>query len=67
MVKTSDNDHVDDLVGRAVEDYFQRLRRGERPQLDDLVDQYPEIKGVLETVIPGLQAVESVILHACRR
>ena len=55
--KTGD-DHIDDLVGRAVEDYFQRLKRGEQPQLDDLVGQYPEIKGILETVIPGLQAAE---------
>ncbi|MCA9216794.1 MAG: serine/threonine protein kinase, partial [Planctomycetales bacterium] len=58
MVKTSGTDHIDVLLGRAVEEYFHRLRRGERPQLDEFVEQYPEIKNLLETVVPGLQAAE---------
>ena len=58
MVKTTGEKYIDDLVGQAVDDYFQRLRRGERPQLDDFVSQYPEVKSILETLIPGLQAAE---------
>ena len=49
---------IDDLVGQVVEEYFQRLKRGERPQLDEFVEQYPEISDMLKTVIPGLQAAE---------
>ncbi len=58
MVHTERGDDIADLVGRVVEEYFERLRRGEHPQLEEFVEQYPEISDLLRTVIPGLQAAE---------
>ena len=58
MVQTASNVQIDDLVGKVVEEYFQRLDRGERPQLDEFVERYPEIGDLLRTVIPALQAAE---------
>ena len=58
MEDTGHKDDAADLVGRVVEEYFVRLRRGERPKLDEYVQQYPAISDLLRTVIPGLQATE---------
>ena len=57
MVHTECGDGAD-LVARVVEEYFERLRRGENPQLEEFVEQYPEISDLLRTVIPGLQVAE---------
>ncbi len=58
MAQTAGSDRIDDLVGKVVEEYFQRSQRGERPQLDEFVERYPEIGDLLKTVIPALQAAE---------
>ena len=58
MAYTTSGDQIDDLVGKAVEEYFQRSERGERPQLAEFVEQYPEISDVLKSVIPALQAAD---------
>ncbi len=58
VTHTTSGDDVDDLVGRVVEEFFQRLKRGERPQLDEFVENYPEISDILKTIIPGLLAAE---------
>ncbi len=55
MAQTSGGDHVEDLVGRVVEEYLQSLERGERPQLEEFVEHYPEIGDVLKTVIPAFE------------
>ena len=58
VAHTERGDDIADLVARVVEEYFERLRRGERPQLEEFVEKYPEISDLLRTVIPGLQAAE---------
>jgi hypothetical protein len=58
VAHTDDSDQLDGLVGKAVEEFFQRCQRGERPQLDEFVEQYSEISDLLKTVIPALQAAE---------
>ncbi len=58
MVQTASNAQIDNLVGKVVEEYFQRLDRGEQPRLDEFVERYPEIGDLLRTVIPVLQAAE---------
>ena len=58
MVHTEREDDVADLVARVVEEYFERLRRGEHPRLEEFIEQHPEISDLLRTVIPGLQAAE---------
>jgi len=58
VAPTAGSDQIDDLVGKVVEEYFQRLERGERPPLDEFVERFPEISDLLRTVIPALQAAE---------
>ncbi len=58
MARTDESDKVDGLVAQAVEEYFRRSQRGERPQIDEFAEQYPEIGDLLRTVIPALQAAE---------
>ncbi len=60
MEHTEHADDIADLVARVVEEYFERLRRGEQPRLEEFVEKYPEISDLLRTVIPGLQAAEQV-------
>ena len=55
---TDREDDSADLVARAVEEFFERSRRGEQPQLYEFVARYPAIGELLATVIPGLQAAE---------
>ena len=56
MARAASGDHIDSLVGRVLDEYFQRVKCGERLELDEYVKQYPEISDLLKTVIPGLQA-----------
>jgi WD40 repeat protein/serine/threonine protein kinase len=58
VVLTEHGDDTTDLVARVVEEFFERSRRGERPQLDEFLAKYPAIGDLLATVIPGLQAAE---------
>jgi serine/threonine protein kinase/WD40 repeat protein len=58
VAPTAKGNQLDDLVGNAVEDYFQRVEHGEQPQLDDFAQRYPEISDMLKKVIPALQAAE---------
>ena len=58
MVDTEHDADSADLVARVVEEYFECLRNGEAPELDEFVERYPAISDILRTVIPGLQATE---------
>ncbi len=58
MLQSEHDEARADLVARVVEEYFERARRGEHPQLEEFVERYPEISDLLRTVIPGLQAAE---------
>lgn len=58
MTKTAHSDQIDELVGKAVEEYFHCTRRGEMPKLDEFVRRFPEISDLLRNVIPALQATE---------
>ena len=58
MKQQADNDHVDELVGKVVEEYLQCCERGEQPQLDEFVERHPEVGDILQTVIPALHATE---------
>lgn len=56
--QTTSSNQLDDLVGQAVGEYFQYLESGKQPQLSEFVERYPEIRELLKTVIPALQAAE---------
>lgn len=58
MAQTSESDRLEELVGRAVEEYMQRVERGERPQLDEFAKRYPEIGEVLKSIIPAFEPTE---------
>lgn len=60
MPQTADDD-LDDLVGRAVEEYLGLLDEGEQIQLDEFVERYPEISDLLKTVIPAFERTERTL------
>ena len=59
MPHTATTDHRDDLVSKAVEEYFVAVERGESPELEHFVNRYPDIQDILKTVIPALQVADS--------
>ena len=58
MAPPAKSDDLDVLVGQVVEEYFQLVEQGQRPQLDEFAQRYPEISDLLKKVIPALQAAE---------
>ena len=60
MAQTADDD-LDDLVGRAVEEYLQLLDEGEQIQLEEFAGRYPDISDLLKTVIPAFERTERTI------
>jgi serine/threonine protein kinase/dienelactone hydrolase len=55
MSQTTGGDHIEELVGRAVEEYMQSAERGERPQLDEFAKRYPKISEILKSIIPAFE------------
>lgn len=55
MTNEADEGDLDDLVGKAVGDYFAQLERGERPQIHEFVRQYPDVQELLKTLIPAFE------------
>jgi serine/threonine protein kinase/WD40 repeat protein len=45
------------LVGRVADEFAERLRRGERPAVEEYVRQFPEVAAALRDVLPALQAL----------
>ncbi|HEY3241908.1 MAG TPA: serine/threonine-protein kinase, partial [Phycisphaerae bacterium] len=52
------------LLGRAADEYTQRLQRGERPDIEEYVQNYPQIAAVIRQVFPALQTIHSDAGHA---
>ena len=50
-----ESDDLDELVGKVVEEYLQQVERGEEPCVDEFVKRYPEVKDIVETILPSLQ------------
>jgi serine/threonine protein kinase/Flp pilus assembly protein TadD len=44
-------------MGALVDDFLDRLGRGERPDVEDYARRYPPLAGVLRQMLPALQAV----------
>lgn len=55
MSPYTNSDQIDELVGRAVEEYLEQTARGEDVQLEAFVERYPKIRDLLKTVIPALE------------
>lgn len=48
------DDHIQSLVGRAADEYTDRLNRGESVEIDEYAERYPEIADVLRQVLPTI-------------
>ena len=48
----------DAILEELVDDYLERLRRGERPAVAEYVARYPELAEQIEAVFPALGLVE---------
>jgi serine/threonine protein kinase/WD40 repeat protein len=48
----------DDALGRLVESFLARLRRGEHPSVTDLVARHPELAAEIHELVPALVKLE---------
>ena len=49
-----------DLLGRLVNEWQDRLRRGERLDLDDYISRYPQLANEIRELFPGIVALEDL-------
>jgi serine/threonine protein kinase len=49
---------VESLVGRVADEFLQRQQRGERPDVQEYLDRYPEAAELLRKVLASLQVLE---------
>ena len=52
------SDDLDDVVGRLVEEYLQQVELGREPRISEFAQRYPEVKDILETILPALRVAE---------
>ncbi len=50
----------DDRLGPLIESFLDRYRRGERPDLTELVARYPDLAGPIRELLPALVELEQV-------
>src|SRR5262245_9857451 len=57
------------LVGKVADEFTQRLNRGEQPDIEAYVVEYPQIAHLLRQVLPALQLlrVPAEASGACQR
>ena len=48
---------LDQLLGQVATEFFERLARGETPDIDEYVQRYPEIAQLIRQALPALQMV----------
>lgn len=66
MSATSSSSSSDLLIDQITEEFVQRLRRGEQPQISEYTERYPKIANQLKSRIKCLQMLEQVGSN-CRR
>src|SRR5262249_33011629 len=49
-----------DLLAQIVDEWQDRLRRGERPSLDEYAQRHPELADQVRELLPGLAALEDL-------
>src|SRR5438874_6981907 len=47
-------EELESLVGRAADDYTDRVNRGESVEIEEYAQRYPEIADVLRQMLPSL-------------
>jgi WD40 repeat protein/serine/threonine protein kinase/Flp pilus assembly protein TadD len=50
----------DDLLGRLAEEWCRRVRDGERPDLSEYTDKYPELADEIRDLFPAMAMVEDL-------
>lgn len=50
----TENDELESLVGQAADEYTDRVNRGERVEIEEYVERYPQIADVLRQMLPSL-------------
>ena len=52
-----DSQELDDLLGELAEEYAQRMRDGEKPDIEEYARRYPAIADVIRQVLPALNVM----------
>jgi eukaryotic-like serine/threonine-protein kinase len=50
-------DHLDSLLGEVVDEYLEKLARGEQPQIELYAEEHPEIASLIRQTFPALRLV----------
>lgn len=58
-MKAQVSDSADLILGEVAGEFFERLARGERPQIEEYARKYPELAEQIRRVIPALELVGS--------
>src|SRR5262245_18995336 len=48
---------IESLLGRIADEFTTRLQRGEHPEIEEYLQQHPQLSGILRQVLPALLAI----------
>lgn len=57
---TPPSDETEDVIGALAEEYLDRLRRGERPEVTEYCDRHPELADRIAAVFPTMAMLEDL-------
>src|SRR5262249_43611658 len=57
LSRSADGEALEALMGEVLDEYAERLARGERPSVEEYAGRYPELAAVLRLTLPALEAV----------
>ncbi|MFO0968008.1 MAG: tetratricopeptide repeat protein [Gemmataceae bacterium] len=57
-VSGSRSDSMEDLVAEVVDQFMERVHRGERPRIEDYTERHPEAAALLRQILPALQVLQ---------
>ena len=67
MKHTQVGDDRDALLGQVVDEFFDALEQGEKPDVADYARRYPEIADLLQVAIPAVLAAEDTAVNSFDR
>ncbi len=64
-IAAAHNASAESLLGEIVDEFLERLRQGERPDVEEYARCYPQLAAVVRQMLPAVQAIHlSVASHA---
>src|SRR5579862_5777056 len=57
-ISESCNGSLDDLVADVVDQFMERVHRGEQPRIEDYAERHPEAAALLRQILPALQVLQ---------